>query len=274
MTQLPAPWRAAIDEWTDYARAGGSPATTVRTRCEHLSRLGRSIHQPDPWRVTGPVLLSWCARQAWATETRRAHRTTYRGFWRWGVETGRCEVSAALALPSIKPSPPRPRPTPDDVYRVALATGDARSRLMMRLAAEAGLRRAEVAGIHERDVLTDLTGWTLHGKGGRDRLVPLPDPLALAVRAGLARTGGGWLFPGDDHGHLSPRWVGKVVTDLLPGEWTMHSLRHRFASRANEANPGDVFALQTLLGHASPATTRMYVAVPDARLRAMVESAA
>jgi hypothetical protein len=33
-------------------------------------------------------------------------------------------------------------------------------------------------------------------------------------------------------GHLSPQWVGELVKQVLPDGYTMHTLRHRFASRA------------------------------------------
>ena len=141
---------------------------------------------------------------------------------------------------------------------------------MLRLAAEAGLRRAEVAGVHTRDVVEDLGGWSLwvHGKGGRDRLVPLSRSLAVELRGHVER---GYVFPGAVGGHLSPRWVGRIVAELLPGEVTMHQLRHRFATRAYGVDR-DTFTVQQLLGHASPDTTRRYVAVPDERLRATVDA--
>ena len=142
---------------------------------------------------------------------------------------------------------------------------------MLRLAAELGLRRAEVAVTHSRDIFEDLGGHSLtaHGKGSKDRDVPLPPGLA----AQLLAMPYGYLFPGNDGGHLSPRWVGKLVTLLLPDGLTMHTLRHRFATRAYAVDR-DVFVVQELLGHASPATTRRYVQVPRAGLRRTVLAAA
>lgn len=106
---------------------------------------------------------------------------------------------------------------------------------------------------HAEDLEQDLLGWSLivHGKGSNLRTVQLSPPLALALRA-LPR---GCAFPGDDDGYLSPRWGGKPMTNLIPKGHTMHSLRHRFATRTH-ALEHDVFAVQELLGHASPATTQ------------------
>lgn len=144
-------------------------------------------------------------------------------------------------------------------------------RLILRLAAEVGLRRAEIASIHSHDLVDDLLGWSLvvHGKGGRERVVPLPTPLALELHA----RGSGWVFPGADHGHLSPRWVGKLAARVMPEGWTIHTLRHRFATRAYGLDR-DLLVVQTLLGHASPVTTRRYVAIGEDRLRATVQAVA
>lgn len=142
---------------------------------------------------------------------------------------------------------------------------------MVALAAEAGLRRAEVAVVHSDDLVEDLVGWSLlvHGKGGRTRIVPLKADLAASLR----KLPPGYAFPGRDHGHLSPRWVGKLMTRLLPGDWTMHKLRHRAGSKWWESSGHDLFVVQELLGHADPKTTRVYVDVARARLRAAVEAA-
>ena len=80
----------------------------------------------------------------------------------------------------------------------------------------------------------------------------------------------GFAFPGDDAGHLSPRWVGKLITRLLPAELTMHTLRHRFASRAWSSGV-DIWVLQSILGHASSDTTRRYVAIPKTAERSAIE---
>lgn len=266
-------WSEAIHEWITFNAAQGNAASTCYTRRQHLQRTARTIGVVDPWTVTTRQLVDWFGRQPWATETRRSYRTTLRGFYRWAVEAGHVAASPALALPRVKPARPNPQPAPDSVYLPTLAIADDRERLMLRLAAEHGMRRAEVASVHTvRDLVEDLAGWslTVHGKGGKDRVVPLLDDVAAQLR-GLPA---GWAFPGNDHGHLSPRWVGKLLNRLLPGEWTMHKLRHRAATRWWDASDRDLFVVQELLGHASPATTRAYVAVVDERLRRAVERAA
>ena len=163
----------------------------------------------------------------------------------------------------------KPRPTPERVYEAALRRSDDRVKLILRLAHDAGLRRAEIAVVHSEDLFEDLDGWSLrvHGKGRRERDVPLTPRLALELRS----LPSGWAFPGDDGGHLSPRWIGKLATTALPDEWTLHTLRHSFGSRVYAH--ADLAVAQDALGHASPATTRIYVVVPNQRVRAAVMAA-
>ncbi|WP_235204375.1 tyrosine-type recombinase/integrase [Nocardia otitidiscaviarum] len=240
----------------------------MTTRVSHMRYVARELGG-SPWEVTGDRLTQWAGRQDWAIETRRSYRGSMLAFWRWAVAAGRTDSNPAAALPRVKPAPPRPRPAPEIVYAEALRRAQPRERLMLRLAAEVGLRRHEVAKVHTRDVVEDLEGWSLvvKGKGGRVRTLPLPVDLARELRAHRR----GYVFPGEDEGHLSARWVGKLITGLLPGVWTMHTLRHRFGTRAYLVDR-DVFAVQELLGHASPATTRAYVEMPRDTLRRTVQA--
>lgn len=59
----------------------------------------------------------------------------------------------------------------------------------------------------------------------------------------------------------------------LPGGWTAHTLRHRFATVAY-AGTRDLLAVQDMLGHSKPETTRGYIEMPQDALRAAVLAAA
>lgn len=267
---IPAAWIPALDAFAEALRAGGASTQTQATRMQHLRHVARALGG-SPWTVDGAQLVGWCGRQDWAVETRRARRATFRAFWSWAHAAGHVAVDPSAELPSVKAALPTPRPAPEISYREALLRARPRERVILRLAAEAGLRRAEVARVHSRDLVDDLDGASLvvTGKGGKQRVVPLTATLAAELRARPR----GYAFPGADDGHLSPRWVGKIVAELLPGTATMHQLRHRFATRAYAVDR-DVLTVQQLLGHASPATTQRYVVVPPEAGRRTVLAAA
>lgn len=85
--------------------------------------------------------------------------------------------------------------------------------------------------------------------------------------------GGGWAFPGQDNGHLSPMHVSKLAAAALPGHWTLHALRHRYATRVYQAER-DLLITQRLLGHASVETTQRYAEPPESALIAARDAAA
>lgn len=265
---LPAGWRAWHDAWRVELRAAGYPETTIGLRLHHIGTLAHQLRCPDPGLVTGEQLVEWFATRQVEVETRRSYCSSVQAFYAWAVRTGRCEHDPAARLPRPRPAAPNPHPASDRAYDGALAAAAPREALMLRLAAELGLRRGEVCKVHSRDLLADDDGWSLvvHGKGSRDRVLPLTGSIAAALRALPA----GWAFPGPT-GHLGADYVGKRIAELLPAGVSMHALRHRFATRAYDLEH-DVFTVQQLLGHSSPNTTRRYVKVQRATLRRTVSA--
>lgn len=270
-------WTPHITRWALSMRAAGLSTETIKLRAYHLSRAAREVGVPIAT-VTSLDLEAWLGSQTWSRSTLRSVRSSLRRFFAWAQRAGTVDVDPAHELPAPRPVAPRPHPTPESIWRDALARADDDERLMIRLAAEAGLRRGEVARVHERDVVEDLVGYSLvvHGKGDKQRIVPLSDSLARAILRHIHERGPGgsrWLLPGQVDGHMSARWVGTRVGRLLPETWSMHSLRHRFGT-ATYAVDGDLLAVQQLLGHSSPATTQVYVQVPDAARRRLVNAVA
>jgi integrase/recombinase XerC len=278
-TPIPAEWAPLVDGYVRALAAIGRPKTTISTRRCHIARVSRSL-AGRPVDVTPDTIRDWFATQTqWSRETRRSYRNSVVSFFGWAYEEGHLPTNPAAKLPSITPDMPVPRPAPDRVWRKSKIAAVPRVMLMLRLAAEAGLRRAEVAQVHTRDLREGFDGPQLlvHGKGARERVIPIADELAAAIDAGAAgHTPGareqGWLFPGDDAGHLSPRWVGKLCAAVMPDVWTMHSLRHRFATNAYRGSR-NLRAVQVLLGHSSVAVTERYTAVDDSETRAAMMAA-
>ena len=275
-----AAWQPLLAAWLQYLKAIGRPDTTIETRRQQLSQLARALSPTTPADVTFDHLVQFHASMTWALDTRRGHRNACVSFFTWAYRTGRIPTNPATEMPIVPASVPAPRPAPDRVVKVGLATPSKRTQLMLRLSCEAGMRRAEVARIATTDVEDGSGGAMLrvHGKGSKVRVIPISDDLALAIERGAAgHTPGaprtGFLFPGQEDGHLSARWVGTLCADALPGGWTMHTLRHRFATRAYRGSR-NLRAVQVLLGHTSVATTQRYTAVDEDEVRAAMMAAA
>ncbi|MCL2453774.1 MAG: tyrosine-type recombinase/integrase [Micrococcales bacterium] len=232
----------------------------------------RETAATDPWALTLDDVVGWLGSQSWGWETRRSARGSLRSWWRWGVATGRTTEDVGAMIEPVPIAPPTPRLADPGGVVVAMREADARVLLMLRMATGLGMRRGEVARVHTDDLVRDLTGWSLRvrGKGRRDRTIPLPDDIARQIAAASP----GYVFPGREDGHLSARWVGKLVSRMLPGTDTMHSLRHLAATSLHDRTR-DLRLVQRVLGHASLETTQVYVHVSDdAMRRAIVEHAA
>lgn len=267
---IPREWSSEIDSWRTAMQAMRLTTQTIDLRAYHMRRLARAALSDSPWTISSSDLLDWVGQHQWRRETARAVRSSLRRFWAWGVATNRTAENIAEILPMVKPEQPRPRPAASDVVARALNSADQRVTLMLRLANELGMRRGEVAQVHpENDLIEDIAGWSLivHGKGMRKRVLPLPDDLAEVLQA----TGSGYLFPSPAGGHLSAHWVGTLVSRALADGTTMHQLRHLCATDIHDQTH-DVRLVQTLLGHASLATTQRYLAVDDAKVRDAVNA--
>lgn len=261
-----------LGAWDTYMRASGNPSSTRNLRLYHLQRVARAI--PDvPADVSTDQLVAFLAHPSWAPETRRSYRASLRAYFSWYAAAGHRVDNPAASLPAIKVPRGVPRPTPEQIILEAMSTAEPRVVLMVRLAAELGLRRGEIAQLERRDLEPALWGHTLtvHGKGGHVRSLPVPNNLADAILAAPD----GPLFPNPKTGRpLTPHHVGKLVSSALLEGWTCHTLRHRCATVAYDATR-DLRAVQELLGHAKPETTARYTAVrPTALLEAVTATAA
>lgn len=259
----PVPWRKSINGWTDTLRAAGLSAQTIKSRRYKMVHLATLLMPSGPEDVTTEQIVQAFARQQWKPETRKAYRNTISSFFRWLHKSGRRSDDPSLDVPRVKKLHVHPRPCPDRYIAAAMKMATTSERLMIRLGAECGLRRGEIARVHSDDVVADSAGRSLivRGKGDKQRIVPLPDDLA-----GIIMDARGYLFPGRFGGHVEESYIGDHISRLLPDGYAAHTLRHRFATTAYAATH-DLFVVAELLGHESVETTEHYVAMPDGRLR-------
>lgn len=259
----PVPWRKSIEGWTDTLKAAGLSAQTIKSRRYKMAHLAALLMPSGPEDVTTEQIVQAFARQQWKPETRKAYRNTVASFFRWLHKSGRRSDDPSLDVPRVKKPHAHPRPCPDRYIAAAMEMATSSERLMIRLGAECGLRRGEIARVHSDDVVADSAGRSLivRGKGDKQRIVPLPDDLA-----GIIMDARGYLFPGRFGGHVEESYIGDHISRLLPDGYAAHTLRHRFATTAYAATH-DLFVVAELLGHESVETTEHYVAMPDGRLR-------
>lgn len=257
--------------YTSFCRAQGMRDNTIRMRLVWLTKADRDLNLTT---ATTTDLIDWIAtRPDWSPETRRAVRNALRSFYSWAQTFEHRTDNPATRLPSVRVPTAEPRPCPETIVHAALASAADPDRLMIGLAAFAGLRCCEIAALRWIDVTGQMLRVT--GKGGKTRLIPISPALAelLDVVAVDADPACPWVFPGP-HGALQPRSIGFRLKRILGGQWTAHTLRHRFATKAYAAQR-DLLTVQRLLGHSKPETTARYAEPPaEAAMAAVLGAAA
>ena len=163
----------------------------------------------------------------------------------------------------------------EEVRRVLAAVRTPRYRACLTLIYACGLRLLE--GLRLQVPAVDGARKLLHvhrGKGGKDRLVPLPDA-ALTLLREIWRTHRDpvWLFPATPlarrrasggtpippiHPSTLQRAFKRAVKESgIRKHAHVHTLRHSYATHLLEAGV-PVVLIQEYLGHASPSTTAIY----------------
>lgn len=279
-------WAVAIAAWITYLKAANRTPNTIRIRRYYVERFATGC-EVVPTEVRFGQLLAFIANDEWSGETRKSARAGLMSFFGYLADDGQITPAdnPAVKLPAVGVERALPRPAPDAVLQQGLWFADDKQCLMLMLAGYAGLRREEIAKVHARDFDWSAGKLLVHGKGMKEREVPIHPDLGRAVQAELDRRSRGmvgegfrlyvdgigpdsYLFPGK-RGHVGADNVGKILIKLLAGPWTGHTLRHRFASKAYVPER-DLRAVQELLGHSKPETTARYVETPPEAKRTAV----
>jgi site-specific recombinase XerD len=245
-------YRYDVEEFTAWLGGRGTDldAVDVRVLAEYAAELGRA--RP---RKLAPATI---ARKLAAV----------RSFLRHAL--------GAARVPDASFAPRRPRRLPD-APRVEEVDAELegveregplglRDRALVELVYSCGLRSAEAVGLDLADVDFEQEHVHVHGKGGKDRVVPLGEEAALwlarylrEARPELARGAENALFLSVRGRRLDT----SALRRLLPHP---HRLRHAFATHLLEGG-ADLRTIQELLGHSSLSTTQVYSHVDARRLR-------
>jgi integrase/recombinase XerC len=230
-----------------------------------------------------------------------------RSWFKWLASKGYVQQNAAslVATPRLPKHLPRV-PSIEQMNRVVdsvasdAASWPARDTAILELLYGCGIRNAELTGLNLDDIQWANEAILIHGKGKKQRLVPLGDAAAQALRAYMvereARLAAASL--GRDQGaggkkavatpalflnlrlrglnlstggaRLTTRSVGRIVKRIavrrgLPADVHPHTLRHAFGTHLLEEG-ADLRAIQELLGHERLSTTQRYTQLTTAQL--------
>ncbi|HUZ94719.1 MAG TPA: tyrosine-type recombinase/integrase [Edaphobacter sp.] len=216
-----------------------------------------------------------------------------RSWFKWLAKEGKVAQNPALLVSTPKRPLHLPRvPSMEEVNRVldslekpnkqeaseAAAAWPERDRVIFELLYGCGIRNSELVGLNMGSVKWRDDAVLVRGKGKKERLVPLGDEAAAALRiylplreAKLTAAGKGGLvhdgplltnlrMRGDCR--LTTRSVGRIVKAIalsrgLAADVHPHTLRHAFGTHMLEEG-ADLRAIQEMLGHERLSTTQRY----------------
>jgi len=150
-----------------------------------------------------------------------------------------------------------------------------RDRAILEIMYAAGLRVSELVGLRQMDV--DLMAGLLvcHGKGSKERRVPLGKSAIhwlqqySAVKAGYGKSSSPFLFL-----HRGKPFNRQLAWSMIKNRAEQvgiknvspHTLRHSFATHLLQ-HGADSRSVQALLGHSDISTTQIYTHITDGHLR-------
>lgn len=205
---------------------------------------------------------------AWLEDVPRVARTVHAylsaavGFYCWAVTSELTDSNPAAKIPRPKVRAGLPRPMKTDDVAAAVRQAPPMVACWLLLAAYAGLRCQEIAGLERDDIWdfeTPVMVHVIHGKGGRERVIPL-HPAVLAALKAMPMPRSGPLFRSHNGRQFTPQNLSHVANQYLRRVGvgaTMHQARHRFGTDIYRASR-DIRLTQDLLGHQSPVTTAIY----------------
>ncbi|MFB6258700.1 MAG: tyrosine-type recombinase/integrase [Flavobacteriales bacterium] len=215
--------------------------------------------------------------------------SSFRAFYRFHLKEGDIEKD-----PMERVQPPRQghavphfldRKATEALFEEGLFTRDLigmRDRVMIELLYATGIRRGELLALREDDLDLENGRMKVQGKGNKERVLPLLDPLLDSLREYLEqKRAAGWEDPHlilTDKGKKAyPKLVHRKLDHYIGMVSTLeqrspHVLRHSFATHLLDRG-ADLRAIKELLGHADLSATQIYTHSSIERLKKIHENA-
>lgn len=283
-------------EFVTFLQASGaSPSTVTAYRSDFrrvLSFLQNGDIDPVLSNLTAPLVrryLVWMHDQGYAPWTVRRRVGSLRSFLSYCVDEGYLERNPMTRVPT--PKAPRTIPrylTMDEVRRILIAVDHENSQFrlrdqaLVRIMLYYGLRRSEILRMRWEDIDLAFGELRVHGKGDKERIVPLQsNTLQFLMEYRLAcggeetegfvwRNREGRRLQKDSLSSLVKKWVRLAG---LNKRVTPHTWRHTCATLLVQ-NGASLRMVQELLGHSDLSTTSIYTHSDPAVNRRSLENLA
>jgi len=164
--------------------------------------------------------------------------------------------------------------TKEEVKNLFNTIENKKHKLMIELMYSAGLRVSELTHLRVKDFeFSKNYGWVRKGKGSKDRLFIIAEKLNKELQEFIKNNNlnyDSYLFKGNKNRHISKESINIIIKKAakkakIEKNVHCHTLRHSFATHLIE-NGYSINDLQSLLGHNSSETTKMYIHMANPKL--------
>ncbi len=245
--------------------------STIAQRRNTLLLFARTLNGRGLLEATFDDLQDHLDRDSLGAEAVATETSHLKSFYKWAHVEGLIteDPSIRLVRPRLARRLPRPMATADLVR--ALTEAPDRVRPWLYLAAYAGLRACEIAALRREDIIDNQDPpviVVIDGKGGKQRIIPMPGELVAEFQTWPMPAGGGWLFTkrdarGNDLPEPCPPHLVSIHSNRflhsIGIDSTLHTLRHWYGTTVYGRSK-DLRLTQELMGHSSPVTTAGYAA--------------
>jgi integrase/recombinase XerD len=286
------PWiEGYLDYLGDVRRMNRRTIADVRCTLKKVSTF-MSTHAPSRplWKLSLDDYVAWLGQerdQGSSANAMAKQLSHLRGLLDYSWRSGRADrnVLDGFSLQdNLKKSAPRVLTLEEAEGLVHACSGrtrqQRRTRVVVLLLYGCGLRTAELCALDVQDVdLERHEVFVKHGKGNRQRRIPVPGGVWTELLAYLAERGGkrGPLFRTEARKkRISQKEVGQIVKSAatragIVGLVTAKTLRHTFATHLMDRGV-DLAVIASLMGHRTPAETGVYLHVLPGKTEAAVRS--
>ncbi len=296
--------RQQLEDFLHYLQVekGHSENTLVAYRNDlgqFIEVLEVRVPPPSNWgEVNKDVIVGYLAQlreRGYASSTIARKVAALKSFCHFLLTEGAVSEDPTTALDSPKVKKRLPRTlTNEDVERLLAAPTHEvgpkaqRDLALLELLYATGMRVTELVSLRVDDVnLVSGIARVRHGKGDKERLVPIHERAIAALQDYIERGRPSLAKVGADTGALFLNHRGQQLT--RQGTWliikeyaqmagiqaavTPHMLRHSFATHMLESQKATLADVQHFLGHANISTTQIYTQVTSEHKRRVYDEA-
>ncbi len=251
-------YRADLDEFSGFVK-------------NKQGRKNFVIQKTDPWQIR--QYLGWLYKKGNKKATIARKLSTIRSFFRFLMQKQIIKKDPAKGI--LTPKKERYIPvwlTVDQAFNLLDSVKpknllDLRNKAMFETLYSTGIRVSELVGLNLDHIDFEKGLIKVHGKGKKQRIVPIGQKALDAISDYIKALGNGdgenqALFLNKNGKRITARSVRRILKQTaektgLPVNVSPHALRHSFATHLLDSG-ANLRAVQELLGHESLSTTQKY----------------